>query len=75
MTLTDINNTSTCLSFVRLASKYGIQSVLGIDFRNRARHLYVALAENKTDFEELIRFLSKHSHQKTECPRVFISKK
>jgi DNA polymerase III alpha subunit len=75
MALTDINNTSACLSIVRLTSKYGIQSVLHIDFRNGARQLYVALAENNTGFEELNRFLSKHSHQKTECPQVFISKK
>ena len=32
--LTDINNTSAAIDFVRLAEQYNIKPVLGIDFRN-----------------------------------------
>ena len=30
--LTDINNTSACLETVRLATKYDIKPILGVDF-------------------------------------------
>ena len=36
LALTDINNTSAVLDFVRLAPNYGIKPVVGIDFRNAA---------------------------------------
>ncbi|MFM9908477.1 MAG: PHP domain-containing protein, partial [Chitinophagaceae bacterium] len=31
--LTDINNTSACLEFIREAPKYAIKPIVGIDFR------------------------------------------
>ena len=34
--LTDINNTSACLNFVRKSQEYGIRPIVGIDFRNGA---------------------------------------
>jgi len=34
MVLTDINNTSACLNFIRKAPKYNIKPIVGIDFRN-----------------------------------------
>ena len=36
LALTDINNTSACLNFIRKAKDYGIKPVVGIDFRNGA---------------------------------------
>lgn len=68
LALTDINNTSACLNFVRLAPKYGIKPVLGIDFRESAKQLYVALAKNNTGFFELNNFLTHHSHYKEPIP-------
>ena len=44
--LTDINNTSASIEFVRLAGKYNVRPVLGIDFRNGIEQKYVALARN-----------------------------
>ena len=32
--LTDINNTSACLNFVRIAERYNIRPIIGVDFRN-----------------------------------------
>jgi len=62
MALTDINNTSGCLDFVRLSrKKYGIEPVLGVDFRNPHNSpCYVGLARNEQGFLELNRFLSAH---------------
>ena len=62
LALTDINNTSGCLDFIRLAKqKFGIDPVVGIDFRNRGtEQCYVGIATNHDGFFELNRFLSQH---------------
>ena len=60
--LSDINNTSACLDFVRLAPKYGIEPVLGIDFRNRAIQQFVGIAKNNKGFEVLNEYLSEFLH-------------
>ncbi len=67
--LTDINNTSACLSFVRRAEEYGITPLLGIDFRNGAEPCFVGLARNNEGFRELNDFLSEHLHEKREFAR------
>ena len=41
LALTDINNTSGCLDFLRLAPQYRITPAIGIDFRNDTEQLYV----------------------------------
>ncbi|MCB9261710.1 MAG: DNA polymerase III subunit alpha [Flavobacteriales bacterium] len=67
--LTDINNTSVCLNFVRLAQQYGIKPIVGIDFRNGVEQQFVGIAKNNEGFLELNRFLSYHSHNKTTAER------
>ncbi|MFT5071051.1 MAG: error-prone DNA polymerase [Chitinophagales bacterium] len=67
--LTDINNTSACLNFTRIAPQYGIHPVIGIDFRNGADQLYIGLAKNNAGFLELNNFLSQHKHAKEEFPK------
>ena len=66
--LTDINNTSACMNFVRLAPKHGIRPVVGIDFRQGARQLYVALAQNNEGYREINAYLSAHSHEDKAIP-------
>lgn len=68
LVLTDINNTSGCLNFVRKASEYNIEPVLGIDFRNGAQQQFVAIAKNNEGFKELNDFLTIHLHQKSKIP-------
>lgn len=68
MALTDINNTSACMEFVRLAQRRDIAPVLGIDFRNGARQCFVALALNNDGFMEINRYLSGHLHQGIPIP-------
>lgn len=60
--LTDINNTSACLNFIRLAQKEGIKPIVGIDFRNGSDQQFVGLAKNNSGFQELNAFLSVHLH-------------
>jgi len=68
LALTEINNTSSCLDFVRRAPSFGIRPVLGIDFRRGMQQLYVALAKNNTGFEEMNRYLSNFLHTKEDIP-------
>ncbi len=66
--LTDINSTAACLNFVRIAHKFNIKPVLGIDFRNGADQLFIAIARNNKGFEELNKYLSQYLHSGEEIP-------
>ncbi len=70
LAITDINNTSACLNFIRLAPKHGIRPIVGIDFRNGARQMYVGIAQNNIGFQALNAFLSFHSHTKSAFPET-----
>ncbi len=69
LALTDINNTSGIPDFFRLAPRYGIQAVAGIDFRNGDEHCYTGIARNAQGFYELNHFLSHHLHEGIPLPR------
>ena len=70
LALTDINNTSACLNFIRKAKTFNIKPVVGIDFRNGSKQLYVGLAKNNEGFKELNAFLSYHSEEKKPLPEI-----
>lgn len=70
LALTDINNTSAALNFIRLAQKSTVRPILGIDFRNDAPCLYVGLAMNNYGYQALNEFLSRHLHEATPLPEV-----
>ncbi|WP_242131341.1 DNA polymerase III subunit alpha [Aestuariivivens marinum] len=64
MALTDINNTSACLDFVRLSRNYNIKPILGVDFRNGAKQQFVLIAKNNNGFMGINEYLSHHLHHK-----------
>lgn len=66
--LTDINNTSASLDFVRLSAKYGIKPVIGIDFRQGAQQHFIGLAKNNNGFFHLNTLLSKISDTQENTP-------
>ncbi len=68
MVLTDINNTSACLNFVRMAPRYGIRPLLGIDFRDGIKPKYIAIAKSNIGFQELNMYLTEHLHHKKQIP-------
>lgn len=68
LVLTDINNTSAGLNFVRKAPEFGIKPILGIDFRNGVLPCFVGIAQNNEGYLELNRFLSQHLHEGTKIP-------
>jgi DNA-directed DNA polymerase III PolC len=56
--LTDINNTSGCLEFIRESAKYNVRPIVGIDFRKGAQQHYIGIAKNNAGFLELNQHLS-----------------
>lgn len=64
LALTDINNTSACLSFIKQAKKHNIKPLIGVDFRNGAKQQFVGIAKNNTGFQELNSLLSHHLENK-----------
>ncbi|WP_289644258.1 DNA polymerase III subunit alpha [Maribacter aestuarii] len=68
LVLTDINNTSAGLNFVRLAPEYNVKPILGIDFRNGVDQCYIGIAKNNDGYLELNNFLSEHLHEEKEFP-------
>ncbi len=70
LVLTDINNTSGGLNFVRLAPEYNVRPVLGIDFRNGIDQCFVGIAKNNEGYLELNNFLSEHLHEVKELPLI-----
>ncbi len=66
--LTDINNSTGVIDFVRLCREAGIRPLAGIEFRHNNTPLYTGLAKNNEGFRELNEFLSEHNISKTPLP-------
>ncbi|MCG9971832.1 DNA polymerase III subunit alpha [Christiangramia crocea] len=66
LVLTDINNTSACLSFLKMANERDFQALVGVDFRNGVDQQYVGIARNNKGFRQLNEHLSKHIHVQKE---------
>ena len=62
--LTDINSSTACIDFIRLSSKYHIDPVIGIDFRNGVQQEFILLARNNQGFRYINEYLSGLLHQK-----------
>jgi DNA polymerase III alpha subunit len=57
--LTDINNTSAVLKFVKICNEKGIKPIVGSEFRNGNELLYIAIARNNEGFKEINEALTK----------------
>jgi len=64
--LTDINNTSASMDFVRLAEKFDVKPLLGIDFRNGITQKHIGLAKSNNGFQKLNEHLTYHLQKKIE---------
>ncbi|SDR80146.1 DNA polymerase III, alpha subunit [Formosa sp. Hel1_31_208] len=62
LALTDINNTSACLDFVRMSKNYKIKPILGVDFRNGAKQQFILVAKNNHGFKNINSYLSEFLH-------------
>ncbi len=71
LALTDINNTSAVLDFIRLAPKYAVEPVVGVDFRRGNVQCFVGIAKNNEGFHELNEFLTHClRHGTNEVPDI-----
>lgn len=68
--LTDVNNTSACISFIREAQKIGVRPVVGVDFRNGVQQQFVMIAKNNHGFEQINHYLTTILHHNETVPHV-----
>ena len=61
LALTDINNSTGIVGFVKTCRENGIRPIAGIEFRRDEQLLYIGLAMNNEGFRELNEFLSYHT--------------
>lgn len=66
--LTDINNTTGVMEFMRHCDKKGIRPIAGIEFRRDGRLLYIGIAKNRDGMKELNDFLTDHNMRGTPLP-------
>ena len=68
LALTDINNSTGMIDFVRACRQHGVHSMGGIEYRNGDTYLYTGIARNSHGFRELNEFLSYHIQSKLPLP-------
>ncbi len=66
LALTDINNSTGMVDFVKCCREHGIHPIAGTEFRNGDKYLYTGIARNQNGFRELNEFLSYHNE--TDLP-------
>lgn len=68
MALTDINAISAVYDFIKLCQEVNIQPLVGIEFRQDGKMLYIGLAKNMAGLAEMNSFLSRHNLGKQRLP-------
>ncbi|MFC2121594.1 DNA polymerase III subunit alpha [Bacteroidota bacterium] len=66
--LTDINNSTGMMDFVKECKSADIRPVAGIEFRKGGKHVYTGLAKDNSGFLELNTFLSNINLKKEKLP-------
>lgn len=68
MVLTDINNSTGVMEFIRVCRKKGVKPIGGIEFRKENKLLYIGIAKSKEGMRELNEFLSYHNLEEKDLP-------
>jgi DNA-directed DNA polymerase III PolC len=68
MVLTDINNSTGTMEFMRECDDKGIKPIAGMEFRRDKRLLYIGIAKNREGMKELNDFLTEHNLQQLPLP-------
>ena len=68
LVLSDINNSSAIIDFVKHCNKEKIKPIAGIEFRSQDKLYYIGIAKNNDGFRELNEFLSEISIEKKDLP-------
>ena len=70
MALTDINNSTGMMEFMRKCREANIKPIGGIEFRKDKKLLYIGIAQNREGVKELNDFLSEHNLEQKELPQA-----
>ena len=68
LVLTDINNSTGMVDFIKACHAHGIAPVAGMEYREGDRHLYTGIARNPRGFQALNEFLSYHNETGIPLP-------
>ncbi|WGQ08777.1 DNA polymerase III subunit alpha [Pedobacter gandavensis] len=68
LVLTDINNSTGIMEFIRVCDEKGIKPIGGIEFRRDKKLLYIGIARNKEGMKELNDFLTLHNLEEKALP-------
>ena len=68
MALTDINTVTGIYDFIKQCKAVDIKPLVGIEFRQDNKLLFIGLAKNKDGIGEMCRLLTKHNFDKTPLP-------
>jgi DNA polymerase III alpha subunit len=68
MVLTDINNSTGIMEFMRECDEKGVKPIAGLEFRREKRLLYFGIARNKEGMKELNDFLTEHNLEQKALP-------
>ncbi|WP_345951285.1 DNA polymerase III subunit alpha [Mucilaginibacter sp. PAMB04274] len=68
MALTDINNSTGIMEFMRESEAKGLKPIGGIEFRRDGRLLFIGLAQNREGMKELNDFLTEHNLEQKPLP-------
>lgn len=68
MALTDINNSTGAIEFIRKCHEKGIKAITGIEFRRDNKLLYIGIARNREGMKELNDFLSFYNLNSMSLP-------
>ena len=68
MALTDINNSTGAIEFIRECQDKGLKAITGIEFRRSGRLLYIGIARNREGMKELNDFLTFYNLNGMELP-------
>lgn len=68
MALTDINNSTGAMEFIRECREKHIKAITGIEFRKSSGLLYIGIARNREGMKELNDFLSFYNLNSMELP-------
>jgi error-prone DNA polymerase len=68
MVLTDINNSTGVMQFIRDCREHNIKPIGGIEFRRDKKLLYIGIAKSKEGMKELNDFLTDHNLNQKDLP-------
>ncbi|MGV8880449.1 MAG: DNA polymerase III subunit alpha [Sphingobacteriaceae bacterium] len=70
MVLTDINNSTGIMEFMRECDEKDVKPIGGMEFRRDKHLLYLGIAQNREGMKELNDFLTEHNLEKKPLPDV-----